>query len=68
MAAARVASAWRSAPVTVRTIAEVIELFRAALAARDIVPPAQVIADDSIHGCDAVGKYGKGVPLVARIV
>jgi len=38
----------------------VIERFRAALAARDIVPPARVIADGDIHRCDAAGKNGKG--------
>jgi putative DNA primase/helicase len=52
----------------VRANVEVIDRLRAALAARDIVPPAQVIADGSIHGCDAAGKNGKGAPLVARIV
>lgn len=30
------------------------------LAARDIVPPAQIVADGSIHRCDAAGKNGKG--------
>src|ERR1039457_1188903 len=30
-----------------------------ALAARDIVPPAQIIADGSIHRFDAPGKNGK---------
>ena len=40
--------------------AEVIDRFRAALAARDIVPPESIIADGSIHRCDAVGKNGKG--------
>ena len=40
--------------------AEVIDRFRAALAARDIVPPESIIADGSIHRCDAAGKNGKG--------
>src|SRR4249919_2502423 len=60
MAAVRNAPAWRSAPAAVRGNAEVIDRFRAALAARDIVPPAQIIADGSIHRCDAAGKNGKG--------
>ena len=40
--------------------AEVIDRFRAALVARDIVAPAQIIADGSIHRCDAEGRNGKG--------
>jgi len=48
----------RLAPVP--ATAEVIEQFRAALAARDIVPPESIIADGSIHRCDAAGKNGKG--------
>ena len=40
--------------------AEVIARFRAALAARDIVPPESIIADGSIHHCDAAGPNGKG--------
>ena len=39
---------------------EAIEQFRAALVARDIVPPARIIADGDIHRCDAAGKNGKG--------
>ena len=34
--------------------------FRAALAHRDIVTPAQLIADGKLHRCDAVGRGGKG--------
>jgi len=45
---------------TGRTTAEVIDQFRAALAARDIVVPQSIIADGSIHRCDAAGKSGKG--------
>ena len=48
----------RLAPVLARI--EVIDQFRAALAARDIVPPKSVIADGCIHRCDAAGKNGKG--------
>jgi len=42
------------------TTAEVIDRFRAALAARDIVAPDKIIADGSIHRRDAAGKNGKG--------
>lgn len=45
---------------TVPSTAEVIDRFRVALAARDIVPPESVIADGSIHRCDAAGKNGNG--------
>jgi len=48
----------RLAPVLARI--EVIDQFRAALAARDIVPPENLIADGSIHRCDVAGKNGKG--------
>ena len=43
-------------PVT----AEVIDRFRAALAARDIVAPENIITDGNIHRCDAAGKNGSG--------
>jgi putative DNA primase/helicase len=39
--------------------AAAIEQFRAALVARDIVPPLRIIADGDIHRCDATGKNGK---------
>ena len=42
------------------TNAEVIDRFRVALAARDIVAPENIIADGRIHRCDAAGKNGKG--------
>ncbi len=45
---------------TVPATAEVIGRFRAVLAARDIVSPARIIADGTIHRCDAAGKNGKG--------
>jgi putative DNA primase/helicase len=44
----------------VQTIAAVIDQFRAALVAREIAAPAQIIADGHIHRCDAAGKNGKG--------
>ena len=60
MAADAIATAGWPRLATGLATAEVIDRFRAALAARDIVPPAQIIADGSIHRCDAVGKNGKG--------
>jgi phage/plasmid primase-like uncharacterized protein len=45
-----------SAPST----AEIIDRFRVALAACDIVAPENIIADGRIHPCDAAGKNGKG--------
>jgi putative DNA primase/helicase len=48
----------RLAPVL--TAAEVIDRFRAALAARDIIPPESIIADGSIHRSNVAGKNGKG--------
>ena len=38
----------------------IIDRFRAAFTARDIVPPAQIIENSNIHRCDAAGKNGKG--------
>ncbi len=40
--------------------ATVLEQFRAALAARDIIPPEPIIADGRLHRCDAVGPRGHG--------
>jgi putative DNA primase/helicase len=60
MAADAIAVTGRPRLATVPATAEVIERFRAALAARDIVPPERIIADGGIHRCDAVGKNGKG--------
>jgi putative DNA primase/helicase len=36
-----------------------LEQFRAAMAARDLIPPTELIADGRIHRCDAEGKNGK---------
>ena len=60
MAADAIALAGRPRRATVPSTAEVIDRFRVALAARDIVPPESIIADGCIHRCDAVGKNGKG--------
>lgn len=40
--------------------ADVLQQFRAALAARDIIPPEPVVADGRLHRCDAVGPRGRG--------
>ena len=60
MAAPTTATAGQPRLATVLATAEVIDRFRAALAARDIVPPENLIADGSIHRCDVAGKNGKG--------
>ena len=60
MAADAIATAGRPRLATGPDAAEVIERFRAALAARDIVPPRSIIADGSIHRCDASGRNGRG--------
>lgn len=60
MAADAIALAGRPRLAPVPATAEVIDRFRAALAARDIVPPERIIADGSIHRCDTAGKNGKG--------
>ena len=60
MAADATATAGRPRLAPVLTTAEVIDQFRAGLAARDIVPPENIIADGCIHRCDVAGKNGKG--------
>ena len=55
MAADAIAMAGRPRLATGPATAEVIDRFRAALAARDIVPPESIIADGSIHRCVAAG-------------
>ena len=51
-----------AAPPGVTTIpaAEVLDRFRAALIARDIVPPDPIIADGRLHRCNAAGARGRG--------
>ena len=39
---------------------EALQQFREAMAARGILPPADLLADGKIHRCDAEGKGGKG--------
>lgn len=60
MAADAIATAGRPRLAPVLAAADIIDRFRAALAARDIVPPERIIADGDIHRCDAVGKNGTG--------
>lgn len=60
MAADAIAVTGRTRLATVPAAAEVIDRFRAALSARDIVPPENIIPDGSIHRCAAAGKNGKG--------
>ncbi|MFO1351541.1 MAG: toprim domain-containing protein [Gammaproteobacteria bacterium] len=38
----------------------IIAQFRAALATRSIIAPADFVADGRLHRCDAEGKHGKG--------
>lgn len=40
--------------------AAVLEQFRAALVARDIIPPEPIVADGRLHRCDAAGPRGRG--------
>jgi len=56
MAADAIAITGRPRLTPVPATAEVIDRFRAALAARDIVPPESIIADGSIHRCDAAPR------------
>lgn len=51
-----------AAPPGVTTIpaSEVLDRFRAALIARDIVPPDPIIADGRLHRCNAAGPRGRG--------
>ncbi len=42
------------------TTSEVLDQFRAALIAREIVPPDSIIADGRLHRCNAAGARGTG--------
>ena len=50
-----------AAPPGVATISvpEVLDRFRAALIARDIVPPDPIVADGRLHRCNAAGAHGR---------
>ncbi len=41
-------------------MSDAIQQFRAALAERGIIPPADLLVDGQLHRCDAEGKHGKG--------
>lgn len=59
MAADATALAGRPRLAPVPVTAEILDRFRAALAARDIVSLESIIADGSDHRCDAAGRNGK---------
>ncbi len=42
------------------TTSEVFDQFRAALIAREIVPPERIIADGRLHRCHAADARGRG--------
>lgn len=46
--------------VTTISVPEVLDQFRTALIARDIVPPDPIIADGRLHRCNAAGARGRG--------
>ena len=48
-------------PFATRTSdAAVLDQFRAALVARNIIPPEPIVADGRLHRCDAAGPRGRG--------
>ena len=50
----------RGLPSSVPDVARVLDQFRAALRARDIVPPEPIVADGRLHRCHAAGRGGRG--------
>jgi phage/plasmid primase-like uncharacterized protein len=50
----------RGLPSSVPDVARVLDQFRAALRARDIVPPEPIVADGRLHRCHAAGRNGRG--------
>ena len=46
--------------VTTISVSEVLDQFRAAPIARDIVPPDPIIADGRLHRCNVAGAHGRG--------
>lgn len=50
----------RGLPSAVPDVARVLDQFRAALRARDIVPPEPILADGRLHRCHAAGRHGRG--------
>ncbi len=47
-------------PMTDFPLHEVLDQFRRALQGRDILPPAEILADGRLHRCDAEGQNGRG--------
>jgi len=45
--------------VASRPVGEILDSFRAALRARGIIPPAQIVADGRIHRCNVEGRGGR---------
>ena len=41
-------------------VATVLEQFRSALIARNIIPPESIVADGRLHRCDVAGPRGRG--------
>ena len=46
--------------MTAASYSDVLAQFRAALIARDIVPPDTIVADGRLHRCNAAGARGRG--------
>ena len=42
------------------SVGAVLDQFRAALLARDIIPPDPIVADGRLHRCHAAGRNGRG--------
>ena len=42
------------------SVDQVLDQFRAALIARDIIPPDPILADGCLHRCHAAGRNGRG--------
>ena len=42
------------------SVGAVLDQFRAALIARDIIPPDPIVADGRLHRCHAAGRNGRG--------
>jgi putative DNA primase/helicase len=42
------------------SVAQVLDQFRAALIAHDIIPPDPILADGRPHRCHAAGRNGRG--------
>ena len=50
----------RALPSSVPDVARVLDQFRVALRARNIVPPEPIVADGRLHRCHAAGRSGRG--------